>query len=131
MEAFTTSIIIAYGRLFGETKGTIVLKKEDIPSDLLHIHNQIISLRNDRYAHHGKHSTLEKVINIEYVDSSIIVSQEIQINFWLGAPKEWAPLFKWLDEHMYTTLDKTLKFLTKETGIEWKSLHGEAPPWIE
>ncbi len=131
MEAFATSIIIAYGRLFGETKGTIVLKKEELPKDLLPVHNQIISLRNNRYAHHGEHSTLEKKTKIDYIDSTIIVSQEIQIDFWLGAPKEWGQLFKWLDAHMYNTLHKTLDYLTKETGIEWKSIHREPPPWIE
>lgn len=131
IEALTTSIVISYGRLFGETNGTITLDKKHIPKNLIPVHQQIIDLRNERYAHHGKHSSVEKNISIKNLDSAFIVLPDINIGFWMGAPKHWAPLFKWLDEYLYNTTQKILSFLTRETGIEWKMTHGETPPWIK
>lgn len=131
IDALTTSIIIAYGRLYGQGTGTTVLNKTDIPEHLIPIHNEIIELRHARYAHHGEHPSIITKNNVEYIDSSFIISQEVLIDGWLGAPKHWDALFKWLDEYLYNSIHKILSFLTKETGIEWKMTHGEVPPWIE
>lgn len=131
IDAFTTSIIISYGRLFGQGTGTTTLNKADIRKDLIPIHDEIIELRHARYAHHGGHSSIVKKNFIEYVDSSFCLSQEIQIDGWLGAPKHWGALFKWIDEYNYNSIHDILLYLTKETGIEWKFPHGPTPPWIE
>lgn len=130
MEAFTTSIVVSYGNLFGGGTGATMLAKEDIPKELQQVHKSIINLRHARYAHHGEHETINKNIQIEFNDSSFIVTPKMEFIVCLGAPKEWEPLFKWLDEYMHESLNKTLDFLSKETGVKWEIHSGPAPHWI-
>lgn len=115
---------------FGESKGTTQLQKSSIPEHLQEIHQNIIDLRHGRYAHHGDHETIETRSEIKFNGSSFIVTPSMQFIFCLGAPKEWAPLFQWLDEHMHEMLHKKLDFLTKQTGIKWEIPNGPAPEWI-
>lgn len=131
MEAYTTSIIVSYGRIFSGGTGSTVLKEKVIPVELLAIHKEIIDLRHAKYAHHGELSTLEMDIEVGYIDSAFIVTPKLEVGFWLGAPKKWAPLFEWLDEFMYDTFQNALTSLTKETGVAWKFPHGPAPTWIK
>ncbi|PUV24380.1 hypothetical protein [Sphingobacterium athyrii] len=130
MEALTTSIIVSYGRIFGKGTGTTVLKEQIIPTELMIVHKEIIDLRHAKYAHHGELSTLEKGIEVNYVDSSFMITPKFEIGIWLGAPKHWAPLFEFLDGYMYESLHNTLTHLTMETGVEWKFPHGPTPSWI-
>lgn len=130
MDAFTTSIVIAYGRLFGKGTGTISLNKSIAPEDLKQIHENIINLRHGRYAHHGEHKTIKKNINVKYTNSSFVVTQSIEYIICLGAPKEWEALFRWIDEYMHQTLQKQLDFLTKKTGIKWEVPSGPTPDWV-
>src|SRR6218665_3121659 len=127
MDALTTSIVISYGRLFGQGTGTTVLNKAILPVELTPIHDAIIDLRNGRYAHHGDHETINTQINIEFNGSSFVITPSMQFVFCLGAPKEWKPLFEWLDAHMHETIHKQLDFLTRTTGIQWEFPDGPAP----
>ena len=54
-EAYFTTISVSYGRLFAQSKGARVLKKTLIPNHLCGAHDEVIALRNERYAHHGDH----------------------------------------------------------------------------
>lgn len=54
IEAYTTSISVAYGRLFGEGQGKVTkLERNILPEEYLHIHDEIINLRHGRCQ--GKH----------------------------------------------------------------------------
>jgi hypothetical protein len=130
MDALTTSIVISYGRLFGKGTGSSILSKSAIPTKLQKVHDDIISLRHGKYAHHGEHNTLQKNIDIQFDGNSFIVTPTINIIFCLGAPKEWEPLFIWLDEHMHELVKQKLDFLTHETGIKWEIPITPAPHWI-
>lgn len=131
MDAFTTSIIISYGRLFGDGEGATKLKRENVPEIVRHVHDDIINLRHGRYAHHGKHETIETRLGIQTSGSSIFINPSINFLVCLGAPKEWAPLFQWLDGHMHEMLNKRLDLLTNKTGIKWEIQDGPPPHWIE
>jgi hypothetical protein len=130
MDTFTTSIIISYGRLFGDGDGATKLRKDKVPESVRHVHDDIINLRHGRYAHHGEHETIKTRLGIQANGSSIFVNPGINFLVCLGAPKEWAPLFQWLDKYMYEILYKRLDLLTKKTGIEWKIQDGPPPHWI-
>jgi hypothetical protein len=131
MEALTTSIVISHGRLFGEGTGTAILKKKCIPQSLLPLHSEIINLRHAKYAHHGEHKTVEKIIELDYDGSAICVTPRLDIELCFGAPKEWGILFKWLDEYMYDRLSKQLTLLTSKTSVKWKMPQGEPPYWVQ
>ncbi|WP_426330044.1 hypothetical protein [Pedobacter sp. R-06] len=130
MDALTTSIVISYGRLFAGGNGSIKLKDDIIPDSFKLVHDAIIDLRNQKYAHHGGHRSIESVIKIEYIDSTLSIFPTMNLDICFGAPKEWASLFEWLDNFMYANIDKQLFFLTRKTGIEWKIPHGDAPEWV-
>lgn len=131
MDAFTTSIIISYGRLFGEGDGATKLDKQIVPESLQTVHEDILNLRHARYAHHGKHHTIKTNFAIQQSGSSIVINPGITFGMYLGAPKKWAPLFQWLSKYMYETLYKRLDLLTSKTGLQWKIETGPAPAWIE
>ncbi len=130
MDALTTSIVVSYGRLFGKGTKSTILNQKIIPDSLKQTHKSIINLRHERYAHHGVHTSIENNIRIKFNGFSFVITPDMQIGIWLGAPKEWASLFSWLDAHMYETMKKNLELLTKKTGIEWTILHGSSPHWI-
>ncbi len=130
VEAVTTGLVIGYGRLFTASDGTTKLNEDAVPDDLRQIHNAIMSLRHERYAHHGAHDSIETQLHIEFDGTSFILKPELDIIFCLGAPIEWAPLFKWLDEYMFDALQKQIDRLSKISGIEWKMPSGPAPYWV-
>lgn len=130
MEAFTTSIVISYGRIFSGGTGTTTLNDKIIPGFLIPIHQEIIDLRHGKYAHHGEHSFFEKNIEVSYIDNSFTITPKIEVEFCLGAPKKWAKLFEWLDAYMYDTVQNTLLYLSSSTGVEWKFPNGPVPSYI-
>lgn len=131
MDAFTTSIIISYGRLFGKGDAAMKLSKDNMPESVRHVHDDIINLRNLRYAHHFQHETIKTRLEIQASGSSILINPGINFLVCLGAPKEWAPLLKWLGEHMHELLYKRLDLLTTKTGKKWEIQNGPPPHWIE
>lgn len=129
MDAYTMSIIISYGRLFGEGDGATKLDKNIVPENLREVHQDILDLRHSRYAHHGKHDTIQISLDLQPIDSSILVTPRMIFGTYLGAPPQWAPLFEWLDGYMYHALHKRLEMLTLKTGLEWKIESGPEPRW--
>jgi len=131
IEAYTTSISVAYGRLFGEGQGKVTkLERNILPEEYLHIHDEIINLRHGRYAHHGNDPSIRKSVPVKY-DGKFKIGLEMEIGFYIGAPKAWQPLFEWLDDYMYRTLYKKIHSLSKKTRQEWEMENGPVPKWIE
>ena len=129
-EALTTSLVVGYGRLFTQADGTTKLNADSIPKDLRPIHDEIMRLRHERYAHHGAHNSVKTKIDIKFDDTSIVVNSHLELKMCLGAPKEWGPLFEWIDRFMYETSKEQLDYLTEKSGVEWKMPDGPAPAWI-
>ena len=130
-EALTTGLIIGYGRLFTQGDNATRLSRRSIPENLRSVHDQIIDLRNQRYAHHGNHETVKTTIEIISDGSSITVTPQITFGFWVGASKSWKPLFEWLDGYMYETIFKQLNNLSQLSGVPWSMSEGEPPPWVK
>lgn len=129
-EALTTSLVIGYGRLFTETNGTSKLNARLVPEHLRPIHDEIMSLRHERYAHHGVHESLETQVDIQSAHDCLVVMPELNLKICLGAPKEWGPLFQWIDELMYEQSKKQLDYLSKVSGMKWTMPHGPSPSWL-
>jgi hypothetical protein len=130
MDALTTSIVMSYGRLFNAGTGTTKMSTKIIPSSFELVHQDIIKLRNNKYAHHGGHESIESKVALEVKEEYINVTPNLEIIMCLGAPKEWGALFEWLDNYMHEIIEKQLSYLTKKTGIKWNMPNGEAPRWI-
>ena len=131
IDALTASISVAYGRLFGKAKaGTTKLDDDILPEMYLSAHNEIINLRHRKYAHHGEDSALSKSVNPEYINGKFTIELNVEVGFYFGAAKHWAPLLAWLDEYMNETLRKNIDSLTKKTGYVWEMPNGPAPKWV-
>ncbi|TCC95018.1 hypothetical protein [Pedobacter hiemivivus] len=130
MDALTTSIVMSYGRLFGSGNGSTKLSNKIIPPSFKLVHQHIIDLRNTKYAHHDGHESIESNMEIDIQGECINVIPNLEILICFGAPKEWGPLFEWLDTYMHETIKIQLSLLTEKTGIEWNMPNGDAPRWI-
>ncbi len=120
-EAFFSTIVMSYGRLFAESNGTPVFKKKLIPKDLLDTHEEIISFRNERYAHHGNHDTTAAEIELFVGEYDVQVNLHWRASMYLGAPPHWLELFEWVDEFLKLSFSKQIKHLSATSGKEWIS----------
>jgi hypothetical protein len=130
MDALTTSIVMSYGRLFSSGSGSTKLSNRIIPREFKLLHEDIIRLRNTKYAHHGGHESIDSKLELVFKGECISVIPNLEIIVCLGAPKEWGALFEWLDTHMHETIAKQLSLITEKTGIEWNMPNGDAPRWV-
>ncbi|MGX0879789.1 hypothetical protein ACSSV4_004499 [Roseovarius sp. MBR-154] len=118
-EAFMTTVVISYGRLFAESKGVPVFKKKLIPKDLFETHDEIIKFRNERYAHHGCHVTTAAEIELFVGESDVDMKLHWRASMYNGAPPHWRDLFEWVDEFLKTSFKKQVAHLSATSGKEW------------
>jgi hypothetical protein len=87
------------------------------------IHNEIMSLRHERFAHHGAHEITK--VDIQSTHDCLVVMPELN-----HAPKEWGLCFSGYDELMYEESKKQLEHLSRISGIKWTMPHGPSPSWL-
>lgn len=129
-EALTTALVVAYGRLFASGNGTTKLDAKKLPEAFREAHEEIISLRNERYAHHGAHHSLTTTVALESEGDDVIFGQSISVGMWFGAPIHWGPLFVWLRGHIHDRVQSELAYLSQRSGVTWKMRNGPPPSWV-
>jgi len=118
-EAFMTTIVMSYGRLFSESKGAPVFKKKIIPKHLHSVHDEIITLRNERYAHHGNHETTAAEIELFVFETKVEMKLHLRSSLYYGVVPHWGELFDWFSEFLKESFTKQLKYLSETSGKEW------------
>jgi hypothetical protein len=146
MEAYLTTISVSYGRLFAESKGARVLKKKLIPKQLWDVHEEIISLRNERYAHHGDHITTAPELELFVYEDEVLTQLHWRSKMPNGAPPSWKELFLWVDSFLKESFQKQMAHMSQTSGKNWvpfdpdftfKQAHenegagGELPPLMD
>lgn len=129
VEGLTASLVISYGRLFSQTTGTTKLKRDLIPEHLRKVHDEIMSLRHERYAHHGAHPSIRSKIRLTLDGDTVFVNPRMKIRFWVGASKEWKPLILWLREFLFDETQRQLEHLTRISGVQWQMVTDDAPTY--
>ena len=129
-EALTTAFIVTYGRLFASGKGASGVSRKNIPTHLKSVHDDIIDLRNKRYAHNDGHETISSDVRIDFDDGGFRVGVQLTQGSFLGGRDEWEELIKFIDAHMHERLTKILARMTKKSGYEWSFPVGPAPDWV-
>lgn len=122
-------IAVTYGRIFSD--GARKVSRNKVPSHLRPIHDQIIELRNQRYAHNDEHDSIELQASFELDGEKVIMRSHINMQTVLGAPAEWQELFDWLGGYLFDQSRKQLARLTELSGKEWWQPEGPPPNWIE
>jgi len=119
MEAFLTAISVSYGRLFAESKGARVLKKKLIPKHLWDAHEEVIALRNERYAHHGDHITTAPELELFVHEKEVLTQLHWRSSMPNGAPPSWKELFLWVDDFLRESFKKQMAYMSQTSGKEW------------
>lgn len=112
-EILTTAFIVTYARLFASSDGASGVVRNVVPEHLKPVHDEIIQLRNKRYAHNGSHHTLSNGINIGFDENGFQIKMEMSHGFYLGGKDEWRELITFIDAHMHERLMKILSRLKK------------------
>lgn len=128
MDALQSAIVIAYGRIFAD--GLRTVSRSKVPPDLRQTHDEIILLRNKRYAHHDSHPTINIATTVHDAGDRFIISQEMDFSVCIGAPQDWKPLFEWLRGHLHDRLRKQIARLEKKTGKKWDFPTSDPPDWL-
>ncbi|TKA95820.1 hypothetical protein FAZ78_14855 [Cereibacter changlensis] len=129
-EVLTAAFIVTYGRLFANGDGASGLSRGAIPRHLRPVHDEIVELRNKRYAHNGSHDTVSSGINLSFDGNGFRVSMQMSLGFYVGGKNEWKELITFIDAHMHERLTKILRRLKEKTGYEWTFPVGPAPNWV-
>lgn len=129
-EMLTTAFIVTYARLFASGNGAYRMPVEDLPQRLRSVHDDIIQIRNTRYAHNGTHESARSGIRIDFDDNGFQIGAEMSLGLYIGGRDEWEELITFIDAHMHERLRKILDRLKKKTGYEWTFPSGPAPDWV-
>lgn len=129
-EMLTTAFIVTYARLFASGDGTSGISRKSLPKHLRSVHEDIIQLRNRRYAHNGTHETVKSGIKVDFDDKSFQVSMQMSLGFHVGGRDEWEELIAAIDTYMHSQLTKIFKRLKEKTGYDWTFPIGPPPDWV-
>lgn len=128
-EMLTAAFAVAYVRVIDGAAGSGVSRKA-LPAELRQAHDEIIELRNKRFAHNAGHESVEGILEVQFGDGRFDVSAKMKMGFYIGGANEWGKLVAFLDELMFIRLKKILDRLREKTGHEWTFPSGPAPSWI-
>ncbi len=129
-EMLTTAFVVTYARLFVSGNGGSGVSRDQIPVHLRAVHDDILDIRHQRYAHNGGHKTTGSGIQIDFDDAEVRVNLGMSLGFYVGGRNEWEELVTFLDAHMHERLQKILGRLKAKTGLEWTFPVGPAPDWV-
>ncbi len=129
-DVLTTAFIVNYSRLFVSGNGGSGVSRDQIPAHLKSVHDDIIELRNKRYAHNAGHDTVDSGIQIGFDGTRFRLNLELSLGFHFGGRDEWEELVTFLDAHMHERVAKILSRLKEKTGYEWVFPAGSPPDWV-
>lgn len=129
-EVLNTAFIVTYSRLFASGNGALRLERSAIPVHLQQVHDDIIQLRNERYAHNDDHVSMTSGINIEFDDNGFHINTQMTMGMYLGGRDEWEELIQFVDSHMHSRLFKILDRLKQKTGYDWTFPENSPPAWV-
>ncbi len=130
-EMLTSAFVVTYARLVngGGGKG---IARDKLPVHLRPIHDDLIDVRNKRYAHNGEHHSVSSDLAINFGGNGFHVQLSHRLGFHVGGANEWEELVVFLDAHIHERLKKQLDRLRQTTGYEWTFPNeGPNPPWAD
>ncbi|EAQ27210.1 hypothetical protein [Roseovarius sp. 217] len=128
IDMMQAALAVEYSRVF--VSGSRKVSNGKVPQHLKSVHEEIIQLRNKRYAHDGAHASVDNSVNILIEGERVTLKTGAEMAMCLGAPPEWEELIKWLGQFLFEQTEKQLKRLTEKTGLEWVQPMGPPPDWL-
>lgn len=128
-DMLTLAFVVAYVRLVDGSHGSGV-SRGTLPPDLRQAHDEIIALRNKRFAHNADHESMEGALEIGFENGRFDLKVRFKMGYHVGGAREWGQLVAFLDELMFKRLNEQLEKLRQKTGREWTFPSGPPPEWV-
>jgi hypothetical protein len=128
-DMLTSAFVTTYARLIDGGIGSGV-SRSALPAELRPVHDNLIDLRNKRYAHNVGHESITGSLEIAFDGGKFDISVNFNMGFHVGGAREWGPLVVFLDGLMIDRLHAQLKKLKEKTGREWTFPNGPPPKWV-
>jgi hypothetical protein len=132
MEAFheldmlTTAFVATYARLHTGGSGS-GFSRGALPEPLRSAHDEILDMRNKRYAHADEHHSVTDEMEIHEDDGRFMVTPSMRLGFYIGGSNDWPKLVDVLDDIFAERGEKIVERLKARTGREWVMAQGPAP----
>ena len=123
LEMLTTAFVAAYVRLFTGGSGS-GFARDALPQSLRPAHDEIIELRNKRYAHVADHHSVSDEMEIYEEDGRFVVTMGLRFGFYVGGSNDWTKLVDALDEMFAERGERLVERLRVRTGREWGFAQG-------
>jgi hypothetical protein len=126
LDMLTTAFVVTYARLFhgGNASG---FSRKHLPPSLRPSHDEILELRNKRFAHNDTHHSVENAMQIDFKEKEFSVQFKLQMGFYIGGAKGWHELVDFLDGYVFGRLEKLFERLKKKTDCDWVFPTGPGP----
>lgn len=125
LEMLTTAFVATYARLFNGGGGS-GFGRDGLPHPLRGAHDEIIDLRNKRYAHIADHRSVADQMEISEENGQFVVKMGMRFGFYIGGSNDWTKLVDALEEILAERGEKLVKRLQERTGRDWA--FAEGPP---
>jgi hypothetical protein len=126
LDMLTTAFVVAYARLHHGGNGS-GFSRDVLPEKLRETHDQIIGMRNKRFAHNDDHHSVSNAMEIGFEGSRFLVKFNLTLGYYIGGATEWHELVKFLDAMTVARMEKVIARLKEKTGHDWVMPTGPAP----
>jgi hypothetical protein len=126
LDMLTTAFVVAYVRLHQGGSGS-GFSRDILPEKLRSIHDQIIDVRNRRFAHNDDHHSVSNALGVEFNGDRFFLKFNLTLGYHVGGATEWHELVGFLDRYTVERMEKLLARLKLKTGYEWVMPTGPAP----
>jgi hypothetical protein len=125
LDMLTTAFVVTYARLH-QGGGGSGFSRDVLPGPLRPIHDEIIELRNKRFAHQAGHHSVTDAMEVGLDDEGFKLKLGLEVGFHVGGRREWPELVNFIDAMMAERLEKLQARLTEKTGRPWAFPKGPA-----
>jgi hypothetical protein len=126
LDMLTTAFVVTYVRLHQGGNGS-GFSRDALPEKFRGIHDQIVELRNKRFAHNDEHQSVSNAMEIGFQDDRFEIKFGLTLGYHVGGATEWHELVKFLDVMTVERMEKLLTRLKEKTGRDWGLPIGPAP----
>ena len=126
LDMLTTAFVVAYVRLHQGGNGS-GFDRDILPEELRRVHDEIIDVRNKRFAHNDDHHSVSNSLGLQFDGNRFFVKFGLMLGYHIGGATEWSELVGFLDRFTVERMKKVFERLTQKTGYEWVMPTGPAP----
>lgn len=131
LDMLTTAFLATYARLYTGGAGS-GFARNALPEPLRAAHDEIIDLRNKRYAHVEEHHSVNDEMGIvEEEDGRFVITLGTRLGVYIGGSNDWPKLVDALDEIFAERGAKIIARLQARTGREWSIAQGSPPDGLD